>query len=246
MDWYRRYHGTCTDPKLAKAARIADVHRAFVIAAWEAVLEYASAASPRGSLCGFDHFDVAFSTDVTPEEAERILDAMRRLRMIDGDKVCAWDKRQFQSDSSAERTKRWRDKKAAASPNVTVTSQERSSDVTVTDQIQSQIQNTSSLRSDAPAAPSPRPDPVRQAFDLGVRILTEAGTPEPQARRLIGQWRKNDGDAVTLEVLQACSDLSPTEPIPWINRALQARRRDPNHGRDQRLIPGSRLSELPG
>ncbi|WP_191058757.1 hypothetical protein [Geminicoccus harenae] len=51
---------------------------------------------------------------------------------------------------------------------------------------------------------------------------------------------------MTLEVLQACCDLSPTEPIPWINRALQARRRDPNHGRDQRLIPGSRLSELPG
>ncbi len=107
------------------------------------------------------------------------------------------------------------------------------------------ISSPSEFHSEGADAPL-RPNPVKQAFDLGVRILTGAGTPELQARKLIGQWRKNDGDAVTLEVLQACCDLSPTEPIPWINRALQARRRDPNHGRDQRLIPGSRLSELPG
>ncbi len=248
MDWYRRYHGTCTDPKLAKAARHAGVERYCAIAAWDAVLEYASGAKPRGCIFGLDPEDISFAIGCTDDQAQRLLQAFRALGMLNGERVCAWERRQFQSDSSAERTKRWRDKKSAASPNDDVTSPERRNDVLVTDQIQSQIQTPSSpLRSeDAASAAPPKSDPIKQAFDLGVELMTGAGTPEPKARKLVGQWRRDNGETVTLEVLQACRDQSPSDPVPWLVRAFQARKRDPHFGRDQRLVPASRMAELPG
>jgi hypothetical protein len=34
MHWFRYYHGLCTDPKLHRVARAAQVRRHVVIAAW--------------------------------------------------------------------------------------------------------------------------------------------------------------------------------------------------------------------
>lgn len=59
-------------------------------------------------------------------------------------------------------------------------------------------------------------DPVKELFDLGVTILTAAGTPDKQARSLIGKWRKAKGDAAVLTALLDCRARAVTEPVEWI------------------------------
>lgn len=113
MDWYRRYHGTCADPKLRLVARTAKVPTPFAIAAWDACLEYASDRDDgRGSMEGYSAELMAVTIDIETEEAERLLAAFyhRGLILADGT-VKAWSKRQPNDPTAAERMRRHREKK---------------------------------------------------------------------------------------------------------------------------------------
>jgi hypothetical protein len=115
MDWYRRYHGTCADPKMRLVARSAGVPTPFAIAAWDAVLEHASAHEERGSVQGLNGELLAVTIDCSDEEGERLLTAFRKRGMINAlDRVAAWDKRQPSDPTAAERMKRYRERKKAA------------------------------------------------------------------------------------------------------------------------------------
>jgi len=109
MDWFRAYHGTCTDPKLHKASRMARVRRSVVLAAWFAVLETASKNSERGALGKFDAHDLAFMIDESAAVAGRCIEAFSALEMITDGRVAAWSKRQKISDDVAIRVKKHRD-----------------------------------------------------------------------------------------------------------------------------------------
>lgn len=82
MDWFRHYHGLCTDPKLHRVSRAAGVNRAVVIAAWCAILEEASSANERGSVASIDAVSLAFLIDVKPHVAGRVLDAIKAAGML--------------------------------------------------------------------------------------------------------------------------------------------------------------------
>ena len=113
MDWFRHYHGLCTDPKLHRIARAAKVSRGLVIAAWCAILETASQNDPRGSAEDVDETSLAFMIDVKPGVAARILEAVRTAGLIDGDGyVAAWGKRQRASDDVATRVAKHREQKS--------------------------------------------------------------------------------------------------------------------------------------
>lgn len=113
MDWYRRYHGTCADPKLRLVARTAKVPTPFAIAAWDACLEFASDRDDeRGSIAGFSAELLAVTIDIETEDAERLLAAFRLRGMIlADDTVKAWSKRQPNDPTAAERMRRYREKK---------------------------------------------------------------------------------------------------------------------------------------
>ena len=64
------------------------------------------------------------------------------------------------------------------------------------------------------------PDPAKQLFDLGVEVLTAAGTAEPQARSLIGMWRKTHGVGKTLEALLDCRAKAISQPVEWMTKRL--------------------------
>lgn len=60
---------------------------------------------------------------------------------------------------------------------------------------------SSSLRSEHPdpeGSAGKQPDPLKALFDFGVSVLTASGIKEPQARSLIGKWRKELGDDAKL------------------------------------------------
>jgi hypothetical protein len=62
----------------------------------------------------------------------------------------------------------------------------------------------------------PKCDPVKALFDDGLKLLTEAGTPEKQARSLIGGWRKAHGDEATRTAIQAAYDHGAIAPVEFI------------------------------
>lgn len=78
-------------------------------------------------------------------------------------------------------------------------------------------------------------DPAKELFDLGVSILTEAGTPEPRARSLIGKWRKaaND-DGKILTAFMECRAKAVSEPVEWLTQRLSPSRYVSKSGHEYR------------
>jgi hypothetical protein len=108
--WYRAYEGTVTDAKLAEAAMVADVSRAVSIAAWHCLLESAANVNNCGSY-EITPRRVSVILFEPPAKVEALFAAYAELGLIGDGVVLAWKKRQHESDSSAERTRKWREKK---------------------------------------------------------------------------------------------------------------------------------------
>lgn len=126
--WYRAYVGTATDPKIGGLALRANTSRSVVIAAWHIILESAADANAGGET-GIDEFAIAAALGEPLEVVERIMAAFALADMFKDGKVKAWARRQYESDTSSDRTKKWRERNKNVSPqigDVTVTSQERS------------------------------------------------------------------------------------------------------------------------
>jgi len=105
--WYRRYAGTCSDPKLAEAAMIAGCSRSVAIAAWDMILESAAETND-GARFRATSRNVAATICETLETVERVFSALETLGMISEGTVTAWSKRQYQSDNSTERSRKHR------------------------------------------------------------------------------------------------------------------------------------------
>lgn len=129
MNWCRLYNETSSDPKFAYIAANTGVTPATVLGVWLAMLNVASAnqGEDRGTLRGWNMRVAAFQLGLEPPVLMRIRAAMEGFT-LDGDRLIAWDRRQFESDSSRQRTKEWRNRKYAKSADVT--SQPPAGDVT--------------------------------------------------------------------------------------------------------------------
>jgi len=118
MDWFRWWHGTLTDPKFKSIARKSGQPFTVVITMWVALLEYASnvthgdARVTRGDVTNFacDDYDVLL--EVEDGVCSKILEAFAAKGMIVDNSVTQWDRRQSKrDDSSAERTRAYRERK---------------------------------------------------------------------------------------------------------------------------------------
>lgn len=123
MDWFRWYHGTVSDPKLALIAKKSGQSRPVVIAVWAALLEQASQSEQRGDISGFDVETIAVALDIEESAIVAVMDAMTAKGMIVDGAIAAWEKRQpLREDGAAERAKAWREKQKqqpANTPNAT-------------------------------------------------------------------------------------------------------------------------------
>lgn len=125
--WYRAYEGTVTDPKLGEVAMVAGCSRSVAIATWHCLLESAASVNEGGR---FDHTArrIAVILGEPLETIQSILDEMEALEMIEGRVIAAWSRRQYESDSSTERSRKHRERKrsdAATSRNGDATLQQR-------------------------------------------------------------------------------------------------------------------------
>jgi uncharacterized protein YdaU (DUF1376 family) len=66
--------------------------------------------------------------------------------------------------------------------------------------------------------------PAKSLINLGVEILTSAGSSPKEARSLVGKWRKSRGDAEVRSALEECRDDDISEPIAWLTKRLTSAR----------------------
>lgn len=57
-------------------------------------------------------------------------------------------------------------------------------------------------------------------FGYGVPLLTNAGTPDKQARSFLGGLRKSHGDTALIDKLRECLKAKPLQPLEWLAAAL--------------------------
>lgn len=84
--------------------------------------------------------------------------------------------------------------------------------------------DTDTEREDSEGKPSDASvDFAKQIWDRGVAFLGRHGTPDKQARTLIGKWRKAYQDTDIFEAFAACSKEGVIDPVPWITAKLSGK-----------------------
>jgi hypothetical protein len=114
MEWFRAYHGICSDAKWPIVARKAKVSVGVVVSVWLVLLESASQATERGSVANFDPETVDALYGYEDGTTEAVFDALREKGLICDGRISAWDKRQpkrERDDDSAARVRRHRELK---------------------------------------------------------------------------------------------------------------------------------------
>jgi hypothetical protein len=108
--WYRAYEGTVTDAKMGEAALVAGCSRSVAIAAWHCILE-SCATAQRGGEYDTSPRRVAVILGEPIAAISALFDAFIELGMIGNGAVTAWKQRQFESDTSTERSRKHRQRK---------------------------------------------------------------------------------------------------------------------------------------
>jgi hypothetical protein len=230
--WYRAYEGTVADPKLAEAALVANVSRSVAIACWHAILESA-AAEIEGGKFGTTPRRVAITLAEPLAPIEAVFAALAELGMLQADKVTAWDKRQFSSDRSTDRTKAYRERKKTVGNGGERhgTNGEASQDGVVTSQAAVVTDHNRTEQNRVPldksnGAEAGEIDPTKLLFDAGKVLLIGGGVKPAQAGAMLGKWRRDHGDEALLAALGKCKREGAIDPAAFIAGCLRAKQRD--------------------
>lgn len=213
MEWFRHYHGLCTDPKLHIIARTAKVPRGLVVGAWCAILEQASQASDRGDASGVTPVSLAFLIDVKPHVAERIFNAIWASDLIADGRVAAWDSRQKSSDDVQKRVSNHRARKSKP-----LEQKETSNDCNVTNVYREEkIESVSKDTAPNGADHSPEADMKRAVYEHGKRVLgAKAGG---QITKAIAKC----GLGATAEIIEATERERAIDPAAFFEACVKRR-----------------------
>lgn len=110
MSWWRCYHGAPTDPKwLLVARRLSTagprpVRPGEVWAIASTLYDFASKATPRGSIIDVDLEEIACSLDFDEALVRQIFEGLRDKGVHDGNRILAWEKHQPERERVDKRT----------------------------------------------------------------------------------------------------------------------------------------------
>lgn len=131
--WFRFYSETLRDRKIEHLARVTGQSKTLLIGVWVTLLSLANDSPIPGALLLTEDIplaigDLAMELGLDVDATGGIIDALLGLRMLTFENgvycVTNWEKRQFKSDSSQERVRAYRERKAqsqAGDGNDTVT-----------------------------------------------------------------------------------------------------------------------------
>jgi hypothetical protein len=129
--WFRHYAGMMRDEKLVRAAMHSKQSVERVCWVWGAILESASEINDGGRY-EIDPMEVAYFLRCDEADVVGIVVALESLARVNKNVVVAWADRQFESDTSRERQKRYRDRQKSSLPrNGDVTPPSRDGQVTL-------------------------------------------------------------------------------------------------------------------
>lgn len=230
--WFRHYAGMMRDDKLVRAALKAKQPVERVIWVWGVILESAAEINDGGRF-DIDPAEAAYFLRADEADILSIFAALEAGGRILVDCVVKWGDRQFQSDSSADRQKRYRNKQKTADNSDgerhsqklhrkgdgEVTAASRHGDAPETET------NTETESSEAKAsgADAPPRDIRADLFGKGLKALAVmTGKTPDSCRSLVGKWLKAVNDEA-IHVLGAIEDAERNrvaDPVAWINQAL--------------------------
>jgi len=134
MPWFRVYSEILDDRKLKRICKKTGHSKALVIGVWTCLLALANNATPRGELSISE--DIPYTIDDLEDELGlpseiilQLIDEFIEMGMINGRNTMSitnWEKRQFKSDNSTERVRRFREKEAEELKRYNETLQKRS------------------------------------------------------------------------------------------------------------------------
>lgn len=172
--WLRLWHDMPNDPKWRTIARVSKQSISAVMAVYLHVLVSASNATERGRTQDVCNEDIASALDLECEQVDAIIDAMQG-RVLDGDKVSGWAKRQVErEDGSAARAKAWREAQKEAKktkPNAPERKQTPDTDTDTDTDKKEELhgaQAPAASDADSPAEPAPvdpLPCPVQKIVE---------------------------------------------------------------------------------
>jgi hypothetical protein len=210
--WWRAYNEAVNDPKLQLLSDS-------LFRAWFNVMCIASASD--GSLPPLK--DIAFTLRIQPTKAAQVLAQLHTAGLLDKTETGFiphnWNGRQYKSDVSTERVKRFRNGKRNGSPPVSETPPETEAET-----------DTEARASDAPAS-----DPRTRLFRDGLAKLAAMTGKGPDAcRSFVGKCLKAaSDDAVTvLGLIEDAERNQVADPSAWI----VARLKGPDHGKPKAAV----------
>lgn len=111
-EWWRSWHGGPMDPKWLVVGKRTGVAPGIVSGIVWALLDHASQAHPRGSVSKFDVETYAIFSGFDEETIAAVIQALADKHVLTEEGMfVAWDERQpAREDSSAKRTRNWRQK----------------------------------------------------------------------------------------------------------------------------------------
>lgn len=179
--WFRFYAEVLDDPKIQKLPNE-------LLKSWLNLLCLTAKCDGVLPPCN----DIAFALRITPAEVNMVIDELRRRGLIDkrGNRLQPhnWDERQYKSDTSTERVKRFRKRKRNVSETANETDQSR----TDTDTEQNRTENT---------------ERVKRTFGEFDNVKLSDG----EQQKLIGKF----GDAGALQRIENLSEYLASKGVKY-------------------------------
>ena len=240
--WYRHYAGLSRDEKLVRVAIKSKQTIERVVWVWGAILESAAEVNDNGRF-DFDIGEASYFLRADEIDVGAIIDALGSLGRIHEGSVVHWGDRQFSSDSSAERQKRFRNKHKTAhrhNSDDEVTDESRHGDAPYTEtELETEKDSEATASAAVPSSPIAKPkyiDAKHELWGEGKPMLLDLGVSQSRCGALIGQWCKESGDdyAGVLDAIARAREFKPMNPIPWIVQALPKSSKRKGNGNGQR------------
>lgn len=213
------------DAKWGVVAAAAGCKPAEVAALVWSLLDFASQATPRGSIAGFNLRVYAFASGTAADVATRIIAELGAsdIGVLDGQAFSNWAKRQpRREDDSTERVRKHRNGKQRDVTQRNAPDTESETDTDYSEAAASDALGASPPAASQPAAPKAI-DLKAAVFGSGVPLLTGSGLTDPNARSILGRWRQGFGDGPVLEVLAAAEAEAPSDLVAWMSATLETR-----------------------
>jgi hypothetical protein len=222
--WFRHYAGMMRDDKLVRVAIRSGQTIERVVWIWGAILESAAEIDDGGRF-DVDAAEVAYFLRADISDVDAVLGALEVSGRIGAGAVVKWSDRQFQSDRSAERQRRYRDKKRNGddndhppSGNDGVTSPSRHRDAPEAET------ETNTEKKDANASSSASLE-VDQAFSAWDMAAEQAEWPkvqkrsDPRRKALRSILKEYGPDGWRGALAKACSSpvVGARPPPTWFN-----------------------------